>query len=83
LNHEIPPLLLSYQPEDLNALNVVHITGTKGKGSTSAFVERICRGKIQEEQAGLGKVVGEEGKGLELEGFEEDEREWVGGIGKS
>jgi UDP-N-acetylmuramyl tripeptide synthase len=70
LNHEIPPLLLSYQPEDLNALNVVHITGTKGKGSTSAFVERICRGKIQ-------------GKGLELEGFEEDEREWVGGIGKS
>jgi hypothetical protein len=83
LNHEIPPLFLPRQPEDLNALNVVHITGTKGKGSTSAFVERICRGKIQEEQAGSGKVVGEEGSGLDLEGFEEDEKEWVGGIGKS
>jgi len=34
---------IGYQPEDLNKLNVVHITGTKGKGSTSAFVERMLR----------------------------------------
>jgi folylpolyglutamate synthase len=34
---------IGYQPNDLNKLNVVHITGTKGKGSTSAFTERILR----------------------------------------
>ena len=27
----------------LERLQVVHVGGTKGKGSTSAFVERICR----------------------------------------
>lgn len=31
------------QPEDLNKLNVLHVTGTKGKGSTSAFVDSILR----------------------------------------
>ncbi|KAF9226599.1 FolC bifunctional protein [Gyrodon lividus] len=30
-------------PEDLNALSVIHITGTKGKGSTSAFTDSILR----------------------------------------
>ncbi|KAJ7904662.1 Mur ligase [Mycena olivaceomarginata] len=30
-------------PADLNALNVIHITGTKGKGSTSAFTDSILR----------------------------------------
>ncbi|KAH0839913.1 FolC bifunctional protein [Lanmaoa asiatica] len=30
-------------PDDLNALNVIHITGTKGKGSTSAFTDSILR----------------------------------------
>jgi len=34
---------IGYQPDDLNKLNVVHITGTKGKGSTSAFTERVLR----------------------------------------
>jgi folylpolyglutamate synthase len=34
---------IGYKPDDLNKLNVVHITGTKGKGSTSAFTERILR----------------------------------------
>lgn len=29
------------QPDDLNRLNVLHITGTKGKGSTSAFTSSI------------------------------------------
>ncbi|KAM7093526.1 folylpolyglutamate synthase, mitochondrial isoform 2-T2 [Molossus nigricans] len=31
------------QVEDLDQLNVIHITGTKGKGSTCAFTERILR----------------------------------------
>lgn len=56
----------------------MHITGTKGKGSTSAFVERICRGKIQEE--GADKATNEE---VALDGFEEDEKPWAGGIGGS
>ena len=30
-----------YVPEDLNRLNVIHVTGTKGKGSTCAFVVSI------------------------------------------
>lgn len=34
---------LLFQPGDLNALNVIHITGTKGKGSTSAFTDSILR----------------------------------------
>uniref|UniRef100_A0A8C3WE86 Folylpolyglutamate synthase n=1 Tax=Catagonus wagneri TaxID=51154 RepID=A0A8C3WE86_9CETA len=31
------------QVEDLDQLNIIHITGTKGKGSTCAFTERILR----------------------------------------
>ena len=31
------------QQGDLNALNVLHVTGTKGKGSTCAFVDSILR----------------------------------------
>ncbi|RIA83423.1 Mur ligase [Glomus cerebriforme] len=34
---------IGYEPSDFNRLNVIHITGTKGKGSTSAFVESILR----------------------------------------
>ncbi|KAF8663430.1 hypothetical protein AX16_001000 [Volvariella volvacea WC 439] len=34
---------IGYAPADLNALNVIHITGTKGKGSASAFTESILR----------------------------------------
>ncbi|KAG8968107.1 Folylpolyglutamate synthetase [Tulasnella sp. 419] len=34
---------IGYKPEDLNQLNVMHITGTKGKGSTSAFADSILR----------------------------------------
>ncbi|GAA5908446.1 hypothetical protein JCM8208_006198 [Rhodotorula glutinis] len=32
---------VGYQPADLDKMNVLHITGTKGKGSTSAFVSTI------------------------------------------
>ena len=34
---------IGYTPDDLNALNVIHITGTKGKGSTSAFCDSLFR----------------------------------------
>jgi folylpolyglutamate synthase len=37
---------IGYAPADLDRLNVVHITGTKGKGSTSAFTERILRAHV-------------------------------------
>ncbi|CAE6522490.1 unnamed protein product [Rhizoctonia solani] len=32
---------IGYRPEDLNKLNVIHVTGTKGKGSTCAFCYSI------------------------------------------
>ncbi|CAJ0572816.1 unnamed protein product, partial [Mesorhabditis spiculigera] len=31
------------EPEDINGLNVIHVSGTKGKGSTCAFVESMLR----------------------------------------
>ncbi len=34
---------LGISPEDLNKLNAVHVAGTKGKGSTCAFIEQILR----------------------------------------
>ncbi|CED83354.1 bifunctional protein [Phaffia rhodozyma] len=34
---------VGYQPTRLNALNAIHITGTKGKGSTSAFCDSVLR----------------------------------------
>ncbi|KAK2594806.1 Folylpolyglutamate synthetase [Conoideocrella luteorostrata] len=32
---------IGYAPSDLNRLNIVHVAGTKGKGSTCAFVDSI------------------------------------------
>lgn len=34
---------IGYTPSDFNKLNVVHITGTKGKGSTAAFTSSILQ----------------------------------------
>ncbi|KAJ3359237.1 Folylpolyglutamate synthetase [Allomyces javanicus] len=34
---------IGYHTDDLNALGLVHITGTKGKGSTAALTESILR----------------------------------------
>ncbi|ORX51711.1 FolC bifunctional protein [Hesseltinella vesiculosa] len=34
---------IGYKTEDFNQLNVIHITGTKGKGSTSALTQSILR----------------------------------------
>ncbi|QGA19397.1 hypothetical protein EYB26_007086 [Talaromyces marneffei] len=32
---------IGYEPSDFNRLNLIHIAGTKGKGSTSAFISSI------------------------------------------
>lgn len=44
--------VLGYKPEDLNRLNIIHITGTKGKGSTAAF----CDGLLSQIRPEDGKV---------------------------
>ncbi|KAG7096792.1 hypothetical protein E1B28_004202 [Marasmius oreades] len=57
-NLAIPEMLeylgrIGYCPEDLNALNVIHITGTKGKGSTSAFTSSILQNVKPDWKIGL------------------------------
>ncbi|TBU49597.1 FolC bifunctional protein [Dichomitus squalens] len=44
---------IGYSPSDLNKLNVIHITGTKGKGSTSAFTDSVLRATRPEWKVGL------------------------------
>jgi folylpolyglutamate synthase len=44
---------INYVPEDLNRLNMIHVTGTKGKGSTCAFVSSILRHLFPEKTVGL------------------------------
>ncbi|KAK7695437.1 hypothetical protein QCA50_000073 [Cerrena zonata] len=44
---------IGYSPEDLNSLNVIHVTGTKGKGSTCAFTDSIIRHVKLEWKVGL------------------------------
>ncbi|KAJ5465118.1 Folylpolyglutamate synthase [Penicillium daleae] len=40
---------IGYKPSDLNRLNLVHVAGTKGKGSTSAFISTILSQYTQSE----------------------------------
>jgi folylpolyglutamate synthase len=44
---------INYSPTDLNRLNMIHITGTKGKGSTCAFVSSILQHLFPEKKIGL------------------------------
>ncbi|KAL1944204.1 hypothetical protein VTO73DRAFT_3389 [Trametes versicolor] len=44
---------IGYSTSDLNKLNVIHITGTKGKGSTSAFTDSIIRRARPDWKTGL------------------------------
>ncbi|KAJ7684032.1 FolC bifunctional protein [Mycena rosella] len=45
--------VIGYTPADLNSLNAIHITGTKGKGSTSAFTDSILREAQPQWKTGL------------------------------
>ncbi|EIW82321.1 FolC bifunctional protein [Coniophora puteana RWD-64-598 SS2] len=44
---------IGYTAPDLNKLNVIHITGTKGKGSTSAFTDSLLRSARPDWKVGL------------------------------
>ncbi|GAA6016067.1 hypothetical protein JCM8202_005400 [Rhodotorula sphaerocarpa] len=44
---------IGYSPADLNRMNVLHITGTKGKGSTSAFVSSLLTRLAPSAKVGL------------------------------
>ncbi|PVG03448.1 FolC bifunctional protein [Serendipita vermifera] len=44
---------IGYTVEDLNRLNVIHVTGTKGKGSTCAFVDSLLRATVPNRKVGL------------------------------
>ncbi|KAJ5408967.1 Folylpolyglutamate synthase [Penicillium cosmopolitanum] len=46
---------IGYTPSDLNQLNAVHVAGTKGKGSTSAFISSILS-QYTETSPGLHKI---------------------------
>ncbi|KAI5123423.1 hypothetical protein M0805_006128 [Coniferiporia weirii] len=44
---------IGYSPHNLNKLNVLHVTGTKGKGSTCAFVDSLLRHSMPQWTVGL------------------------------
>ena len=46
---------LGYKPEDFNKLNLIHVTGTKGKGLTCAFTESILS-QYQGSNGPIGKI---------------------------
>ncbi|KAK3309487.1 Mur ligase [Chaetomium strumarium] len=45
---------IGYGPEELDRLNIVHVAGTKGKGSTCAFVDSILSRYRQKKKTGGG-----------------------------
>ncbi|CAG8089905.1 unnamed protein product [Penicillium salamii] len=47
---------IGYKPSDLNRLNAVHVAGTKGKGSTSAFISTILSQYTKEEPSQPAKL---------------------------
>ena len=47
---------LGYQPKDFNKLNLIHVTGTKGKGSTCAFTESILEQYRLKNGGGISKI---------------------------
>jgi hypothetical protein len=53
------PRLHICQQEDLNSLSVIHVTGTKGKGSTCAFVDSILRHTKPEWKIGASLLSGQ------------------------
>ena len=44
---------IDYTPTSLNKLNMIHVTGTKGKGSTCAFVSSILQNLFPDKKIGL------------------------------
>ncbi|CAE6395611.1 unnamed protein product [Rhizoctonia solani] len=65
---------IGYKPEDLNKLNVIHVTGTKGKGSTCAFCYSLLRKaaphlKIGVTQYWFRERIQIDGKPISEEGF--------------
>jgi len=44
---------INYTPTDLNSLNMIHITGTKGKGSTCAFISSLLQTLFPDQKIGL------------------------------
>ncbi|EXJ65183.1 folylpolyglutamate synthase [Cladophialophora yegresii CBS 114405] len=44
---------IGYKPSDFNALNAIHIAGTKGKGSTAAFTSSILTQFIDGDEPGF------------------------------
>src|ERR1700710_1456784 len=46
---------MGYQPSDFDKLHVIHVSGTKGKGSTSAFISSLL-GQYLQSSAQAGKL---------------------------
>nr|NP_595450.1 putative folylpolyglutamate synthase [Schizosaccharomyces pombe]O74742.1 RecName: Full=Probable folylpolyglutamate synthase; AltName: Full=Folylpoly-gamma-glutamate synthetase; Short=FPGS; AltName: Full=Tetrahydrofolylpolyglutamate synthase; Short=Tetrahydrofolate synthase [Schizosaccharomyces pombe 972h-]CAA21256.1 folylpolyglutamate synthase (predicted) [Schizosaccharomyces pombe] len=49
---------IGYQPSDLNRLNVIHVAGTKGKGSTCAFTSSILQQIQKSGERSIPKCIG-------------------------